>query len=280
MQARPGPSTPSPKSPAKVTIAVASGKGGVGKSTVSLNLGLALAQRGYAVGLVDADVYGPDIPRMLNLARKEWLHSWTLWRRSSKSGGTPDLKPISKHGLKVMSTGFLIAEDQPLNWEASMIELALHQIIHDVDWGPLDYLIIDLPPGTADLQQRLMNKVQLTGALIVVTPQDLAHLDAKKVLTMFRNGNVKILGGVENMEGLVCPHCSERFDLFPKVTDERSVWSLGIDKLGSVPMDPIVASSGDLGLPVILGHADSPAAEAFRNIAEEVSNLAEESTSQ
>jgi ATP-binding protein involved in chromosome partitioning len=261
--------SPPPKSPARVTIAVASGKGGVGKSTISLNLGLALAQQDHRVGLVDADVYGPDIPRMLNLARKEWLRNWTLWK-SPQLGGSPNLEPISKHGLKVMSTGFLIAEDQPLNWEARMIELALHQIIHNVDWGPLDFLIIDLPPGTADLQQRLMNKVSISGAVIVVTPQDVAHLDAKKVVTMFRDGGVEILGGIENMDGIVCPCCGEKFDLFPRVADDRSIWSFGVPKLGSVPLDPLIASSGDLGVPLIVGNPDSLGAAAFREVVAKV----------
>jgi ATP-binding protein involved in chromosome partitioning len=261
---------PKPSS-AKFTIAVGSGKGGVGKSTVSLNVALALAERGLAVGLIDADVYGPDIPRMINLARKSWLRNWNLWSSQQMGGAT--LKPLERYGIKIMSAGFLIAEDQPLNWESLMIDLVLHQLIHGVDWGPLDYLIIDLPPGTADLQQSLLKKVQLSGALLVVTPQDVAHLDAKKLASMYRGTGIRILGGVENMAGLICPCCGERIDVFPKVSEDRSLWASGVERIGSVPMDPEVAHAGDLGTPVVGGNPGSTQAEAFRKIAERLASV-------
>lgn len=254
-----------PPSPARYTIAVGSGKGGVGKSTISLNLALALKERGAAVGLIDADVYGPDIPRMLNLARRQWLKEWTLWQSPQFAG--PKLEPIDAYGVKVMSTGFLVAEDQPLAWEAQMIDLALHQLIHDVEWGALDYLVIDLPPGTADLQQRLMSKVDLTGAIVVVTPQDVAHLDARKLVSMYRAAGVPILGGVQNMDGLICPDCGERIDVFPSVRDDRSIWAMGIEAIGGIPMHPAIAEATDRGKPVFAESPASPQAGAFRTIA-------------
>lgn len=260
-------------SPARFTIAVGSGKGGVGKSTVSLNVALALASSGRAVGLIDADVYGPDIPRMINLARKSWLKSWNLWSSPQMGGGA--LKPLKRHGIKIMSVGFLLAEDQPLNWEAPMIDLVLHQIIHGVDWGALDYLIIDLPPGTADLQQSLLKKVQLSGAVLVVTPQDVAHLDAKKLASMYRSAGIRILGGVENMAGLICPCCGERIDVFPQVAEDRSLWATGVDRIGRIPMNPAIAQSGDLGTPVIVADPDSHQAEAFKELAERLVTVAE-----
>lgn len=222
-------------------------------------------ERGARVGLIDADVYGPDIPRMVNLARRQWLKGWTLWR-SPQMGGKK-LEPVEAFGIKIMSTGFLVAEDQPLNWEAQMIELALHQLIHDVEWGPLDYLIVDLPPGTADLQQRLMTKVELTGAIVVVTPQDVAHLDARKLISMYRAAGVRVLGGVQNMDGLICPDCGQRIDVFPNVRDDRSIWAMGIERIGSIPMHTAIAEATDLGKPILVENPESPQTEAFRHIA-------------
>lgn len=264
MAASPG----SRPSPARTTIAIGSGKGGVGKSTVSLNLAVALAHRGAAVGLADADVYGPDIPRMVGIARSEHLKSWTLWKQGGLS-----LEPVERFGIKLMSAGFLIAEDQALAWEARMIELALHQLLHEVAWGPLDYLVIDLPPGTADLQQRLTTKIPLTGAVVVVTPQDVAHLDAKRLIAMYRRLGVAVLGGIENMSGLICPCCDKRIEVFPRVAEPRSIWAMGIEKLGEIPMEPGVAHSGDAGLPALVEHPDSPSAQSFRAIADQIAGL-------
>jgi ATP-binding protein involved in chromosome partitioning len=224
------------ESPARHTIAVAGGKGGVGKSTVTLNLARAFAQRGASVGLLDADLYGPDIPAMLGLARTRDAERWTVW---SKKGAS--LVPLERHGLKIMSAGFLLGDRQVMPWASQTLPFVLRQLIHDVQWGDLDYLFIDLPPGTADLQAEVFRAVPLTGALLVVGPQDVAHLDAKKVITLLRDADVRVLGAVENMSGLVCPHCGELLEVFPPVTAERSIWQDGIERLASIPLDPTVA---------------------------------------
>jgi ATP-binding protein involved in chromosome partitioning len=216
-------------------VAVASGKGGVGKSTVSLNVARALAERGAAVGLLDADVYGPDIPLMVGLKQTRELRTWMLGR--NPEFGRMELDPIERLGLKIMSVGFLLAEGQALTMPAAIVELVGRQLIHDVRWGELDYLIVDLPPGTADLQQQLFRTVELAGAIVVVGPQDAAHLDARKLVAMLREAGVPILGAVENMRGLVCPHCGETVDVFPPVADARSVLR-EVQLLGSVPLDP------------------------------------------
>ena len=219
-------------------VAVASGKGGVGKSTVSLNVARALAECGAAVGLLDADVYGPDIPLMLGLKQTRELKRWLLGRNPSL--GRLELDPVERLGLKVMSVGFLLAEGQALEMPAAIVELVGRQLIHDVRWGELDYLIVDLPPGTADVQQQLFRTVDLAGAIVVVGPQDAAHLDARKLVAMLRDANVPILGAVENMRGLACPHCGEVIEVFPPVADERSVLR-EVRLLGSVPLDPAYA---------------------------------------
>ncbi|HVE91346.1 MAG TPA: Mrp/NBP35 family ATP-binding protein [Actinomycetota bacterium] len=255
--------------PARFVVPVASGKGGVGKSTVSLNLALALSQAGSSVGLLDADFYGPDIPRMVNLARKVHLKSWTMYSRSRRK-----IDPLDVHGLKLMSMGFLVGEDQSVD-VSGWVDFLLGQMFRDVAWGELDYLIVDLPPGTADLQVRLAKEVQLAGAILVVTPQDVAHLDAKKVLTMYRDAGVRVLGAVENMSGLRCPGCSESIDVFPRVREDRSIWALGVDKLMDIPLDPQVAQAGDDGRPLLVAHPDSPQSQAFRDLARRVSRVLE-----
>ena len=251
--------------PARHAIAVASGKGGVGKSTISLNVALALAETGAPVGLLDADFYGPDIPLMVNLTRHEPLERWALWRRPGLR-----LQPVERFGLRIMSVGFLLGEQQALAWPGQMVEFIGRQLVHDVDWGELEYLIIDLPPGTADVQQQLVRLLELAGAVVVVGPQDVAHLDAKKVVDLFRGEGVPILGAVENMSALVCPHCGEEVTVFPAVREDRSLWSLGVPKLGSIPLDPVVASAGDRGRPVLVDRPESPQAVAFRRITESV----------
>ena len=219
-------------------VAVASGKGGVGKSTVSLNVARALAERGGAVGLLDADVYGPDIPLMVGLKQTRDLKTWLLGR--NPQFGRMELDPVERLGIKIMSVGFLLAEGQALTMPAAIVEFVGRQLIHDVRWGALDYLIVDLPPGTADLQQQLFRTVELAGAIVVVGPQDAAHLDARKLVTMLRDAGVPILGAVENMRGLSCPHCGEAIDVFPPVAEARSVLR-EIELLGSVPLDPAYA---------------------------------------
>ena len=184
-------------SPARFLVAVASGKGGVGKSTVSLNLALALKESGRAVGLLDADFYGPDIPLMVNLKRSEMAERWLLGR----AGGLR-LEPVERYGIRIMSVGFLLAERQALGLGAPLLRGALHQLVHNVDWGDLDYLIVDLPPGTADLQQELLALVPFAGAVLIVGPQDVAHLDGKKVLDLLRQADVPVLGAIENMSTL------------------------------------------------------------------------------
>jgi len=225
------------ESPARYVVAVGSGKGGVGKSTVSLHVALALARRGLAVGLLDADVYGPDIPLMLNLARHEDAGRWDFWRR-----GDVRHQPIESHGLRIMSVGFLLGERQSLTLGAPLLTAALRQLVHQVEWGQLDVLLLDLPPGTADLQQQLVGVVSLDGAVVVVGPQDVAHLDARKFLSFLRDADVPVLGAVENMGGLECPHCGERIDVFTPVPESRSVWAEGVPLLGRIPLDPALGT--------------------------------------
>ena len=220
--------------PARFVVAVGSGKGGVGKSTVSLHLALALARQGLTVGLLDADLYGPDIPLMVNLSRSERARQWDFWRR----GGAVRHEPVERYGIRIMSVGFLLGERQALTMAAPLLGAALKQLIDQVEWGPADILLIDLPPGTADLQQQLLTVVTLDGAVVVVGPQDVAHLDARRFLDLLRDAEVPVLGGIENMSGLECPHCGERVEVFPQVRESRSIWSDGVARLGRIPLDP------------------------------------------
>ena len=216
-----------------------SGKGGVGKSTVTLNLAFALRRRGWNVGLLDADLYGPDIPLMLNLKREEKAKRWDFWR-----GGDVRLEPVQRHGLQVMSVGFLLAERQALTFAAPLVGAALRQLVEQVDWRSLDVLLIDLPPGTADLQQQLLGVVALAGAVVVVGPQDVAHLDARKFVDFLRGADVRVIGGVENMAGLLCPHCGERIDVFPPAAASRAIWADDVPLLGRIPLDPDLDRQG------------------------------------
>lgn len=251
-----------PEPPARRVIAVGSGKGGVGKSTVSLNLALALREAGRRVGVLDADLYGPNIPLMVGLVREKWGGDWTLAQR----GGGMKIPPVERFGLQIMSAGFLVGEDQPLA-DASLIRLLAAQFMWQVGWHDLDDLIVDLPPGTADAQQVFLRTVPFAGAILVVTPQDVAHLDAKKAVQMYRAAGVPILGGIENMSGFVCPDCGKRHDLFARVPPARSIWAMGIEKLGEIPIDPLVSRSGDTGQPLVVAHPGSLQAQAFRDIA-------------
>jgi ATP-binding protein involved in chromosome partitioning len=223
--------------PARYIVAVGSGKGGVGKSTLSLHLALALARRGLAVGLLDADVYGPDIPLMLNLTRHENARTLDFWR-----GGDVRHEALEAHGIRIMSVGFLLGERQALTLGAPLLGAALRQLVHQVEWGELDILLLDLPPGTADLQQQLIGVVSLDGAVVVVGPQDVAHLDARKFIAFLRDANVPVLGAVENMSGLECPHCGELIEVFAPVTESRSVWAEGVQLLGRIPLDPAIGT--------------------------------------
>jgi ATP-binding protein involved in chromosome partitioning len=244
-------------------IAVSSGKGGVGKSTISLNLALALLERGARVGLLDADFYGPDIPLMVNLTRTEPLERWHFWTR----GRPISHQPVERYGLRIMSVGFFLAERQAFAMPAQWTYFVGRQLVHEVEWGELDYLVVDLPPGTADLQQELIRLLPVDGALVVVGPQDVAHLDAKKMLDLLGAEGIRVLGGVENMAAFACPHCGEPIDVFPHVADARSIWSLGVPRLASIPIDPALSRGGDRGRPLFVDEPDGPAAAAFRTLA-------------
>lgn len=216
-------------------VAVASGKGGVGKSTVSLGLARALAERGRRVGLLDADIYGPDIPLMLGLKQTRELRRWDLGR--NPRFGAIELEPVEVAEIKVMSVGFLLAEPQMFAMPAMLASFVGDQLVKNVRWGTLDFLVVDLPPGTADLQQHIFRTMVLAGAIIVVGPQDAAHLDARKILSLLRDADVRVIGAVENMRGLRCPHCGEMFDVFQPVSEERSLLR-EVELLVSLPLDP------------------------------------------
>jgi ATP-binding protein involved in chromosome partitioning len=204
----------------------------------------------------------------VNLKRTKPLEKWALWRHR---GLRPlRLEPVRRFGLELMSVGFLLAEDQPLAWPGQMVEFVGRQLVHDVAWSELDYLIVDLPPGTADVQQQLLRLLPLAGAVIVVSPQDVAHLDAKKVVSMLRDAGVPVLGAVENMSGFACPHCGERVEVFPHGPEERSLWALGVPLLGAIPLDPALARAGDRGRPLLAEDPDGPHAQAFRRLAASV----------
>ena len=238
----------------KHVIAIASGKGGVGKSTVSVNLAVALARTGAATGLLDADVYGPSIPMMMGV------------RRMPQSNGKKIL-PLEAHGVRLMSLGFLMPDGAPTVWRGPLVAGAVRQLLGDVEWGPLDYLLIDLPPGTGDAQLTLAQSTTLAGAVIVTTPQDVAMQIASKALAMFREVNVPILGIVENMSQFVCPHCGSASAIFKRGGGLRASESLGVPFLGEIPLDPMICQTGDRGAPILTMHPDSPVAEAFRQIA-------------
>jgi ATP-binding protein involved in chromosome partitioning len=241
----------------KSVVAVASGKGGVGKSTVAVNLAARLAQLGHKVGLLDADIYGPSAPIMLGLNARPRVEGNRLL-------------PFERYGLRVMSLGFVLDVDTPVIWRGPMVMKALEQLLGEVEWGALDFLIVDLPPGTGDAQLTLTQRVPLSGAVIVSTPQDVALIDARKGLAMFRKVNVPVLGLVENMSGFVCPHCGERSDIFKRGGAERTADLLHCRFLGRIPLDPAIASGGDAGVPIVVEQPEGALAEAFGAIAEAV----------
>ena len=238
-------------------IAVASGKGGVGKSTVSTNLALALAMQGFAVGLVDADLYGPSVPGMLGIT----------------TGKAPAISPSGKvvpalaHGIKVISMGMLTDDDKPAILRGPMVSKYLRMFILEVDWGKLDYLILDLPPGTGDTQLTLAQSFPLTGAVVVSTPQDVSLKIARRGIRMMEQVKVPILGIVENMSGFTCPSCGEISHIFHQGGGSKIAASLGVPFLGAVPLDPAIVDCGDDGRPLVLAYPDTPAAQAYRNIA-------------
>ena len=252
--------------PARHIVAVASGKGGVGKSTVSLNVALALAQRGRRVGLLDGDFYGPDIPLMVNITRHQPLPRWDFWRR----GGAPTLEPVERYGIKIMSVGFLLAERQAMIMPAVFTELVGRQLVHDVDWGELDYLVIDLPPGTSDAQLTLAQAVPISGTLLVTTPQDVALLDVQKAMAMFRRMSVPIMGVVENMSAFVCAHCGEATEIFGRGGGEKFARQHGIEYFGGIPLDIKVRQGSDVGVPAVAQREPGAAAEVMRSLARTV----------
>jgi ATP-binding protein involved in chromosome partitioning len=240
-------------------IAVASGKGGVGKSTVAANLAVALARLGYRVGLLDADIYGPSVPMMFGIDEKPLVDE-----------SVQKMAPFEKFGVKVMSLGFVVDPDTPVIWRGPLVMKALEQLLGDVAWGALDVLVLDLPPGTGDAQLTLAQKVPLAGAVIVSTPQDVALIDARKGLAMFQKVNVPVLGIVENMSGFVCPHCGEETAIFKRGGAEETAARLGTKFLGRIPLDPAIALGGDDGVPIVVSDAGGPHLAAFRQIAEAV----------
>ena len=256
-----GPTRSTPSEPAGIpgvaaVIAVASGKGGVGKSTVAVNLALALAKLGLKTGLLDADIYGPSVPRLLDIHEKP--HSL-----DGKS-----LQPIEKFGIKTMSIGFLIREDEPMVWRGPMVTSALSQMLMDVTWAPLDVLVVDMPPGTGDAQLTMAQRVPLKGVVIVSTPQDLALIDARKGLAMFRKTKVPILGIVENMSVFVCPHCGSESHIFSHGGARKVAESLDTPFLGEIPLVPVIRETSDAGMPIVAQAPQSPEARAFIAIAE------------
>jgi len=241
----------------KSIIAVASGKGGVGKSTTAVNLALALQAGGKKVGILDADIYGPSMPRLLGISGKPDVSNRVL-------------TPLEKHGLKVMSMGFLVEEEAPMIWRGPMVISALTQMLREVAWGELDILVADMPPGTGDAQLTMAQQVPLAGAVIVSTPQDIALIDARKGLNMFRKVDVPILGLIENMSTFICPKCGEQTDIFGHGGARDEAKKLGITFLGEVPLHLDIRLNSDAGTPVVVSQPDGPHAAVYRDIASAV----------
>ena len=241
----------------KHAIAVSSGKGGVGKSTVAVNVAVAMGLSGAKVGLLDADIYGPNIPMMMGIEK-------TPEQKEGK------ISPAESHGIKLISMGFFVPEDQAVVWRGPMVHTAIQQLFRDVLWGELDYLLIDLPPGTGDAQLTLSQLVPLAGAITVTTPQDVALHDVRKGMMMFQKVNVPLLGIIENMSYFVCGHCGERTEIFAYGGGERAAEKLDVPFLGRVPIDPAIREGGDTGRPLVVAHPESPQAKAFRDIAGQV----------
>jgi ATP-binding protein involved in chromosome partitioning len=241
----------------KHVIAISSGKGGVGKSTVAANLACALALSGAKVGLLDADLYGPNIPMMMGSTAGP----------EQKEG---KIIPVENHGVKLISMAFLVPEETPLVWRGPMVHQYLQAFFRDVLWGDLDYLLIDLPPGTGDVQLSLSQMVPLAGAITVTTPQEVALYDVRKGMAMFQKVNVPLLGIVENMSYFLCGHCGERTEIFSYGGGERAAEKLGVPFLGRIPIDPAIRDGGDTGHPIVVADPASPQAAAFRGIAEKI----------
>ncbi len=242
----------------KNVVAVASGKGGVGKTTVAVNLAVALAQAGASVGLLDADITGPNVPMMIGAA--------------GEPVATPErkIRPLEAHGVKVISIQFFLSADQAVIWRGPLVSGAIQQFLRDVDWGELDYLIVDLPPGTSDAQLTLAQTVPLTGAVLVTTPQQVSLSDVGRAMTMFEKVNVPVLGVVENMAGFVCAHCGETTEIFGRGGGEEFAAANGIDFLGGIPLDVTVRQGCDVGIPAVAQSEPGPAAEALSQVARSI----------
>ena len=255
-----GPAAPSPAGipGVEAIIAVASGKGGVGKSTTAVTLALALRDLGLKVGILDADNYGPSMPKLLAI------------RERPQTIGGNRLRPIERFGMPVMSIGFLIEEETPMIWRGPMVMSALTQMLREVEWGALDVMVVDMPPGTGDAQLTMAQQVPLKGAVIVSTPQDLALIDARRGIAMFRRVNVPVLGIVENMSTFICPQCGTRSDIFGHGGARREAERLGVPFLGEVPLDIAIREKSDSGAPVVATVPDGPHAEFYREIATRV----------
>lgn len=249
----------------KYKIAVASGKGGVGKSTVATNLAISLAQVGAKVGLMDADAYGPSIPTMMGI------------QENPKTSPERKLIPLVRHDIKLMSIGFMVPEEQAMIWRGPMLHSAIRQFLSDVDWGELDYLIIDLPPGTGDVALTLSQAIPLTGSVIVTTPQDVALADVRRGVAMFERLGVPILGIIENMSYFRCPHCNEKTEIFKADGGKKTSERFGVAFLGEIPLDAEVCTAGDLGVPIVAGHPDSHQAGAFGDVASMLDQVLKES---
>jgi ATP-binding protein involved in chromosome partitioning len=245
------PPAPQPLPGVSNIVAIGSGKGGVGKTTLSVNLAVALAQLGHKVGLLDADVYGPNVPLMLGT------------NAQPKAVADNRIEPILAFGLKVISVGFLNPGDKPIIWRGPMLHQIIRQFLGSVDWGELDYLVIDLPPGTGDVALSLIQTVPLTGAVVVSTPSDVSLQDGRKAIEMFRQMKVDLVGMVENMSYFVCPHCNHEIDIFSRGGAERTAEQFGVPFLGSVQLDPELRKAGDTGKPAVLEGENSPHAKSL-----------------
>ncbi|MGB9735884.1 MAG: iron-sulfur cluster carrier protein ApbC [bacterium] len=257
-----GPKKPAPIEGIKNIVAVGSGKGGVGKSTVSVNLAIALAQTGAKVGLIDADIYGPDVPMLLGITDEQ--------KRSIIE--KEELAPIDVYGLKAISIGLILPNDTPVIWRGPLISQMIEQFLTKIKWGEIDYMVVDLPPGTGDIQLTLVQKAPVNGAVIVSTPQDVSLLDATKALNMFLKVEVPIIGMVENMSYFICPHCGKQTNIFGTGGVEDTAKTLGVDFIGRIPLEPRVREGGDKGKPIVATDPSSPTAKEFQSIASKVAS--------
>ncbi|HVH87052.1 MAG TPA: Mrp/NBP35 family ATP-binding protein [Terriglobales bacterium] len=264
MHGAPQQQGPMPLPGVQNVIAVGSGKGGVGKTTVAVNLAVALGRLGHKVGLLDADIYGPNVPLMMGVNRQPDVI------------GQNRIAPITNHGIKVISVGFISPGDKPLVWRGPMLHSIIKQFLQQVEWGELDFLIVDLPPGTGDVVISLFQTVPLTGAIVVSTPSDVSLQDARKAIEMFRSVKVDVFGIVENMSHFRCPYCQHEIDIFSKGGVERTAKQFGVPYLGTVELDPDVRKGGDTGLPTVLGGEQSPHAKPFFQFAREIAATAAE----